>query len=79
MSLKEMSVYTCLLIAIQMCIVMAITRLNKEFFDDKQAIYYFNAVVDLTKKKPLAGWVLILCYVACVVEIVVLLLIKNFK
>jgi hypothetical protein len=78
-SLKEMSVYTCFLIAIQMCIVMAITRLNKEFFDDKKAIYYLSAVVDLIKNKPLAGWVLILCYAACVVEIVVLLLIKNLK
>lgn len=79
MSLKEISVYTCLLIIIQMCLVMIITRVNKEFFDDKKAINYFKAVTDLTKNKPLAGWVLILCYVACLVEIVALLLIKNFK
>ena len=79
MSIKEISVWVGLLIGVQMLIVAILTRQNKKILDSYKATSYAQAISELAKTKPGSVAVIRFCYIACMVELVVLVFIKFSK
>ena len=76
MSLKTWSLIVVALIGLQMAIAYAITRANKDIFNNRPATAYAQAVAELAKRKPLAGAVFRICYALCLIEIAALAIAK---
>jgi predicted negative regulator of RcsB-dependent stress response len=76
MNIKIVVLIVVALVAVQMLIVWIITSKNQEFFKDKEALGYADAVSELSAAKPLAGLILKLCYAACVIEVIFVFIVK---
>lgn len=79
MSLKEIALVICVLMFIQMLVIIWITKKNADIFDSRKALKYPEAISDLAKTKPKSALAIRLCYAACVIEVLVMLLIKYSK
>jgi hypothetical protein len=79
MGIKEMSLVVVFLIGIQMLVVAIITNKNKQVFNSLTATSYAKAVSNLAKTKPIAANMIRFCYLACLIELLILVFIKFVK
>lgn len=64
------------LMVVQCIVIIVVTRMNKQFFGDSPANEYNQAIADLYRKKPGAALIIRACYVACLLELLLVLLLK---
>lgn len=76
MSIKTLSLIVSVFIVVQMAIVYAITRANKELFDGYKAVGYFRAIDALSKIKPSSALIIRLCYGASIFEVIFMMFAK---
>ena len=76
MSLKFLVLIAVGLMAAQTFIVIAVTRANHEFFPSLPATHYSQALRELAKSKPLAAFVIRLCYALSLLELLALVFAK---
>ncbi len=69
MNIKDLALYIIVLMGIQMLLVAIITRMNKEFFDDENALKYFIALRRFWAAKPTSAAIIMFCYAACFIEL----------
>ena len=76
MNIKTLSLVVVCLLFIQFMVIWGVTKANKALFNNHPATDYSQAVAELAKKKPVAGFIVQLCYGLSLLELVVLLIAK---
>lgn len=73
MTLKTLTLIFVVLLVMQFLVICIVTVMNRQYLDRWSATEYSRAIAFLVKDRPVAGWTIRLCYLASVVELLVLL------
>ncbi len=79
MTLRTLTLIIVALMVMQVLVICIATVMNKQYLDRWPAREYSRAIASLAKDKPVAGWTIRLCYLACVMELLTLLAAKQLN
>lgn len=79
MTLKTLVLICVGLMVLQGLVIGVITVMNEQYLDRRSAHEYSRAIASLVKERPVAGWTIRLCYLACVIELLAVIAAKYLK